>query len=171
MKVESTKGIMLLFGILLIVLSLAPFYKVWETFQNQNTVHGNTKYNIETPTNTNTTIVSNTNTDILLDDYPHINKNKTSNDNYFQIWWQYPIFKLGSFKQITNNLRYWKNPDQGTCERADMCGALYHDRKHKSNIVKVLPEAKEGKGARVGYYRSEPNLLYYSIPTNENILY
>ena len=34
-----------------------------------------------------------------------------------------------------------------------------------------LPMAEEGEGARVGYFRSQPNELYFSIPTNENILY
>ena len=43
--------------------------------------------------------------------------------------------------------------------------------KNKSNIIKQLPPAEEGPGARVGYYRSDPNLLFFSIPTNENILY
>jgi hypothetical protein len=112
----------------------------------------------------------------ILDDYPKINKNKTSNNNYNQIWWRYPTFSLGSFEQITNNLRYHYNPDQGTCVRADFCGAVYHDKKEynsvkKTNIVNPLPPAEEGTGARVGYFRTEPNELFYSIPTNENILY
>jgi hypothetical protein len=37
--------------------------------------------------------------------------------------------------------------------------------------VTPWPPAEEGEGARVGYFRTEPNELYYSIPTNENILY
>jgi hypothetical protein len=68
-------------------------------------------------------------------------------------------------------LRYVNNPDEGTCIRADMCNALYKKIKNKSNIIKPLPPAEEGPGARVGYYRSEPNLLAFSIPDNENILY
>jgi hypothetical protein len=52
-----------------------------------------------------------------------------------------------------------------------MCNALYKNKKHKSNIITPLPPAEEGAGARVGYYRSDPNLLFFSIPTNENILY
>jgi hypothetical protein len=108
----------------------------------------------------------------ILDDYPQIGKNETSNNNYNQIWWHYPVFSLGSYKQITNNLKYYDNPDIGTCVRADFCGALYHDKKDaKSNIINPLPPAEEGSGARVGYFRSEPNELYFSIPTNENILY
>ena len=63
------------------------------------------------------------------------------------------------------------NPDNGKCSRAEVCGALYRDAKTESNVVKPLPPAQEGPGARVGYYRSEPNDLFFSIPTNENILY
>jgi hypothetical protein len=47
----------------------------------------------------------------------------------------------------------------------------YKKKKNKSNIVNPLPPAQEGAGARVGYFRSEPNMLAFSIPTNENILY
>ena len=111
-------------------------------------------------------------TNVLLDSYPQIGKNKTSNDNYYQIWQNYPIFSLGSYEQITNNFRYHKNPDDATCIRADFCGAMYYDNKNtKSNIVIPLKEAEEGDGARVNYYRTDINDLYYSIPTNENILY
>ena len=108
----------------------------------------------------------------ILDDYPKIGKNTTSNNNYNQIWWKYPVFSLGSYEQITNNLKYHYNPDDGQCIRADFCGAMYNDKKNtKTNIISTLPPADEGEGARVGYFRTEPNELYFSIPTNENILY
>ncbi len=107
----------------------------------------------------------------ILDDYPQIGINETSNNNYNNIWTEYPIFPLASFEQITNNIRYHDNPDNGTCIRADFCGAIYKNKKVPSNIVTPLPPAEEGPGARVGYFRSEPNELYFSIPTNENILY
>ena len=109
---------------------------------------------------------------VILDEFPQIGKNTTSDNNYDEIWWKYPVFSLGSFEQITNNLKHHRNPDQGTCIRADFCGALYNDNKNvKTNIITPLPEAEEGEGARVGYFRSEPNKLYFSIPTNQNILY
>lgn len=108
----------------------------------------------------------------ILDDYPLIGKNETSNKNYSDIWREYPNFGVGSFKQLTNNLRYHDNPDEGTCVRADLCNALYYNKKDtKSNIITPLHPAEEGEGARVGYFRTEPNELYFSIPTNENILY
>jgi hypothetical protein len=107
----------------------------------------------------------------ILDTYPLIKKNEVSNDSASTIWWHYPVFSLPSFKQQTNNLRYRYNPDDGTCTRPEFCGALYHSIKNKSNEVYPLPQAEEGPGARVGYFRTEPNELFYSIPTNENILY
>jgi hypothetical protein len=108
----------------------------------------------------------------ILDDYPQIGKNETSNKNYNQMWWRFPIFRLGSYKQITNNLKHRYSPDEGTCTRADFCDALYYNKKNvKSNVISMLPPAEEGEGARVGYFRTQPNELYFSIPTNENILY
>lgn len=107
----------------------------------------------------------------ILDNFPHTGHKYASNDSSSGIWWYFPIFAVGSFEQITNNLRYRNNPDDGTCSRADMCGALYKQKKNKSNITLPLPEAEEGAGARVGYYRTTPNNLAFSIPTNENILY
>jgi hypothetical protein len=107
----------------------------------------------------------------ILDDYPYTGRKTASDYNSSQIWKYYPIFPAGDYRQITNNLRYWRNPDNGDCSRADMCGALYHSIKNKSNYVKPLPPAEEGPGARVGYFRSNPNKLYWSIPDNQNILY
>jgi len=107
----------------------------------------------------------------ILDDFPLIGKNEVSNNSASTIWWHFPVFSLPSFKQQTNNLRYRYNPDNGTCSRPEFCGALYNSIKNKSNEIHPLPPAEEGQGARVGYFRSEPNKLYYSIPTNENILY
>lgn len=107
----------------------------------------------------------------LLNDYPLTNRKGVSNNSSETIWWDYPVFSLGSFKQLTNNLRYWKNPDDGKCTRAEFCGTLYNNKHVISNELYPLPPAQEGEGARIGYYRSEPNYLTFSIPTNENILY
>ena len=91
----------------------------------------------------------------ILNDYPLINKNETSHNNYNQIWWHYPVFKLGSYKQVTNNLKYYDNPDNGTCVRADFCGALYKNKKDtKTNITLPLPPVQQG--LRVGYFITEP---------------
>ena len=90
---------------------------------------------------------------------PNYQHNGVSADNYSDIWWNYPIFKVGSFKQITNNLRYFKNPDEGTCTRAEFCGAFYKDKPHKSNEIHPLGPVPGGNGLRVGYFRSKDDLI------------
>lgn len=155
MKDNFFMSILFLIGILAVSLYFIPFMKKFEGFSGL----------LKPGTFTKSV------NQAILDDYPLIGKNETSHKNYSDLWWEYPIFKVGSFKQITNNLRYHKNPDDGTCVRADFCNALYYDKPNKSNIITPLPPAEEGSGARVGYFRTEPNQLYYSIPTNENILY
>ena len=97
------------------------------------------------------------NVPLLTGDYPYSGSKTVSNNNYNQIWWHYPIFRVGSYKQITNNLRYYKNPDEGTCIRADFCGALYKDKKNKSNITLPLPPAPVTQYPRVNYYNTNIN--------------
>jgi hypothetical protein len=150
---------MFLILILALGLYLAPFIKQTEGFKSSTFAKTEGNYPVSVDK-------------AILNDYPLIGKNETSNDSYNDIWWRFPIFSLGSYEQVTNNLKYRYNPDEGTCITADFCGALYHNSKNtKSNITLPLPPAEEGPGARVGYFRTEPNELYYSIPTNENILY
>ena len=111
------------------------------------------------------------NKDLLLEDsYPLTGKKGISNNNAYNIWWHYPIFKVGSYDQITNNIRYPNNPDEGTCMPASMCGALYKEKQLKSNYVKPLPPVDPNSGTRVGYFATDINLLPYrnDMP---NILY
>jgi hypothetical protein len=149
-------GIIFLLIIIVLGLYLAPILKI-EGFKSYDlTTPGTYPVSVDKP---------------ILNSFPLTGNKGVSNKNYQDIWRDYPEFSKSSFEQITNNLRYVDNPDEGTCIRADMCNALYKNRKHKSNKVCPLPPAEQGAGARVGYYRSDPNLLFFSIPTNENILY
>jgi hypothetical protein len=93
----------------------------------------------------------------ILNDYPLIGKNKLSNDNSIDIWKYYPMYQVGSYSQQTNNLRYFDNPDIGTCTPTDFCGALYHDKKSKhSNIITPLPPVQQMDNAvRVNYYNAK----------------
>jgi len=85
------------------------------------------------------------------------------------IWRNYPIFEVGSYEQSTNNIRYPRNPDEGTCMPADFCGALYKNRAFKSNVVTPLPPVPEAEGARVNYYHTTTqNMLPYY---NEKIFF
>ena len=110
---------------------------------------------------------------LVQDTYPPIGKNEISNDDASNIWWHYPVFQLGSYDQITNNIRYPDNPDIGTCMPASMCGALYHDKKIGDNYVKPLPPVNPECGTRVGYFTTDEQLLD-SLPFRsdmQNILY
>jgi len=112
-------------------------------------------------------------TELLVQDtYPPIGKNQLSNDDANDIWQNYPIFTLGSYAQITNNIRYPKNPDVGRCTPASMCGALYHKKDLGNNYVNPLPPVS-CSGTRVGYFTTD-NQLIDSIPFSSdgpNILY
>lgn len=106
---------------------------------------------------------------ILVDEYPYTGSKTVSKDEASDIWKHYPVFKVGSYEQITNNFKYPDNPDNGTCSRAEFCGALYHDKSYGSNIIEPLPPVCSGSGARVGYFRSDKDLLPFNNP--DNILY
>ncbi len=74
------------------------------------------------------------------------------------MWWHYPIFKVGSFDQITNNLKYPNNPDIGNCMRAEFCGALYKTKHLKSNHIKPLLPVNDSCGTRVGYFSTDKDI-------------
>ena len=59
---------------------------------------------------------SNANGDPLLDSFPSTGEKNVNDNTYNKIWWKYPIFPVGSFNQITNNLRYRRNPDDDNCD-------------------------------------------------------
>jgi hypothetical protein len=110
-------------------------------------------------------------TDVLLQDtYEAIGKNELSDESSYEMWWHYPTFKLGSYKQITNNIRYPNNPDIARCTPDGMCFALYNSKNIGSNYIQPLPPVKPNCGTRIGYFDTEHNLLPFR--TNEpNILY
>jgi hypothetical protein len=84
--------------------------------------------------------------------------------------WQYkPVVEVGSFDQITNNMKNIANPDDGSCAPGNMCGALYKDRKVPSNITQPLQPTPFGSGARVGFYRNSDYLLQFN--NHGNMLY
>lgn len=109
---------------------------------------------------------------LVQDTYPSIGKNQMSNDTSNDIWQDYPTFELGSYAQITNNIRYPKNPDIGRCTPASMCGALYHEKDLGNNVVTPLPPVLS-PGTRVGYFTTDEQLID-SLPFSSdgpNILY
>ena len=110
---------------------------------------------------------------LVQDTYPPIGKNQISDETSNDMWWHYPIFTLGSYKQITNNIRYPNNPDVGRCTPGSMCGALYHEKFLGSNYVTPLPPVNPECGTRVGYFTTDEQLIT-SLPYRtdmQNILY
>ena len=106
------------------------------------------------------------NTYLLKDSYPTANRLIVDSNNYSHNWIYYPIFSLGSYEQITNNLKYFKNPDDGTCIPAEFCGDFYKDRNYspKTNVSRPLPPVPNENGLRVNYYRTKPNLFLSDQP-------
>jgi hypothetical protein len=155
-----------LFLLLLIILAvvLPGIFKIYNTYEGyENYKLGQAIGN-----------VPDSQTQVLVQDtYPAIGVNQISNNTSNDIWWHYPIFKLGSYAQITNNIKYPNNPDEGTCMPGSMCGALYKDKKIGNNYVKRLPPVNSEQGTRVGYFTTNEQLID-SLPfrTNmQNILY
>ena len=155
-----------IFLFIIIILAIGiPFL-----FNFSNILEGYSNYEL----NQSIGIVPNSQTEVLVQDtYPPIGKNEISNNTSNDIWWHYPVFNLGSYEQITNNIRYPNNPDEGTCMPASMCGALYKNKNISSNIFKPLPPVNPECGKRVGYFNTDTQLIN-SLPYRSdmaNILY
>ena len=133
-----------------------------ENYQNFQNYNANKNYTLDA-----STIKS----DILVaDSYPWTGRNGISNNDANSIWWHYPIFELGSYDQITNNIRYPNNPDEGTCMPASICGSLYKEKQLKTNYITPLPPVNPNCGTRIGYFTTGINLLPFRTDV-PNILY
>ena len=145
MKFKNT--ILFLLGILLVALVMAPFIKSIEGFSGiNNDIIGIYPRAVDKP---------------ILDDYPLTNEKdiyNMTNDSVKDIWREFPIFSFPSFKQMTNNLKYYKIHDDGTCTPSMFCNKFYKEKKVPSNEVYQLPPVTDGPGSRVGYFRSESTI-------------
>ena len=153
----------LLILILILSVGLPLFFNISESMKNQE---GYSNLTLESSIGK----ISLSGDVLVQDTYPITGRNGISNDGASDIWWHYPIFEVGSYKQITNNVRYPHNPDEGTCMPASMCGALYRNKKIGSNIVTPLPPVNPMCGTRVGYFSTNKNLLPFKS-NFQNILY
>lgn len=153
--------LLLLLLILLVVIILPSFFNISKFLQE-----GFETYNLETTQGNYPTITDTR----MLSFYPSTGRLGISNNEAQDIWWHYPIFRVGSYKQITNNIKYPNNPDDGTCMPASMCGALYKEKQEHSNYTVPLPPVAENcSGTRVNYYYTEPNMMPFK--TEGNVLY
>jgi hypothetical protein len=98
---------------------------------------------------------------LLGDSYPYTGKKYVGDKGYSDMWWQYPTFEVGSYAQITNNIRYPKNPDDGQCRRAEFCDVLYENNQQQSNVSVPLPPAPlvGPDSVRINYYTTDSNLI------------
>ena len=96
---------------------------------------------------------------LVQDIYPITGRNGITENQASDIWWHYPTFKLGSYAQITNNLKYSDNPDIGNCMPASMCGSLYKEKHLRGNYIHPLPPVNNNCGTRIGYFSTSENLL------------
>jgi len=161
--------IVFLFLILILAIGLPLFFKINESYKNrENYINYNKGDN---NLDESYGAYPSAQTDVLLQDtYPRSNLNGLSNKTASNIWWRYPTFQLGSYDQITNNIRYSNSPDNGRCTPASMCDALYTEKQLHSNYSKILPPVNPDCGTRVNYFTTDVNLLPFR--TNmENILY
>jgi hypothetical protein len=101
---------------------------------------------------------------LVYEEYPYTGSKNVSNNNASDVWWHYPIFTEGSYAQITNNLRYQRNPDNGICVGSEFCGTLYKDNQQETNYTYPLPPVADGEGLRVGYFRTPQNLFLSPQP-------
>lgn len=148
-------------AMLLLIVAVSSFLKTAEGFSN---------YRVDQSTGD----FPNSQTSVLVQDiYQPIKKNQISDENASDMWWNYPTFTLGSYKQITNNIRYPNNPDIGRCTPSSMCGALYHKNHINTNYVNPLPPANDNSGTRIGYFTTDERVIT-SLPYKTdgiNILY
>ena len=88
----------------------------------------------------------------LLHEYPFKKNMGVSNNTYADNSTYYPIFGA-SYGQFTNNVRYWKTPNNGQCSTAAFCGGLYDNKKiDEPKTPKQIPFSSPD--IRVNYYES-----------------
>jgi len=100
-------------------------------------------------------------TPLLFDSYQLTGNKYVNANSYSDIWKSYPIFTEGSYEQITNNLRYRVNPDDGQCIPPEFCDAMYKNNNLKINDNDVYPlqPVPYEEGVRIGYFRTKDNLF------------
>lgn len=86
---------------------------------------------------------------LLYGDYPVKKNINISKNTYANNAKQNKYTKMSSYEQSTNNVKYWKTPNNGSCSPAEFCNALY-DTKFM-NLQKIAPPNDES-GVRVNYY-------------------
>ena len=86
---------------------------------------------------------------LLEDDYPVKKNPQLSTDGSKQLFQEQPHTDMSSYAQITNNKRYWSNPNNGTCSPADFCNSIYSNKQIEKHSPVPTPAEYP---TRVNYY-------------------
>ena len=150
-----------------IVLGFLILFFILVIYRNRNRTGFESMYS-SVPADTRTVY----DTPLLADSFPVTGNTAVTNNTYENISHEYPKTEFGSMNQVTNNMRHVSSPDNGTCTPAEFCGALYAKKSVPSNEKPVVPEqAEHGSGARVGFFRTQQNVLPFTIENNHNVVY
>ena len=98
---------------------------------------------------------------LLKGQFP-ISNNPVSTKQYSQEWKSYPIFSNPSFKQMTNNLKYYTNPSISRDSPEDFLDTFYGSKSSTSNIVDygdIKPIITYNE-PRVGYWNTSVDAMY-----------
>ena len=90
---------------------------------------------------------------LLSDSYETPNEPSITANNSSDIHQNKPIFLARS--NNNNNIRYWKQPSNGTCSRSEFCGNFYSETKH---TIPLDPQQPGFSKNRVNYYDSSDKL-------------
>lgn len=82
---------------------------------------------------------------LLSDTYEMIDKPGVSTYGSKDAYRDYPVYPA-DFDKL-NNIKYWDNPDNGTCSFLETCGGLYKNKKQTQDTL-----IEPGWNNRVNYY-------------------
>ena len=87
---------------------------------------------------------------LLYGDYKVKQNTNVTKNNDYNIWKEYPVYP-SSYKQETNNKRYWNTPDNGTCSPAEFCGTPYEKTEQKKDVI-TKPIPIEANVTRINWW-------------------
>jgi len=68
---------------------------------------------------------NNNNNNIVSPPFPPGDMNPAHWKGVGDNWFHEPVYALGSYAQVTNNVRYPSSPDNGSCTPPSFCGSFY----------------------------------------------
>ena len=124
--------------IIIILISLFPFYLLKKREVKDY------KEGFLTPGN----YPNNTENVLLSDTYEMVDKPGVTTYGSNDAYRDYPVYPAEFNK--SNNIKYWNNPNNGTCSFLETCGGLYKNKNKNKTCDNTLVEP--GWNNRVNYY-------------------